>query len=62
MVPNGKENHCCALNLFIVPGSQQRFINQKTVNELQLKPGSETNMRVSGFLGHRDGNTKLKEY
>ena len=44
------------------PGSQQTFITQRVVDELQLKPLCELNTGVTGILSHREGDMKLKEY
>ena len=38
------------------------FVSQKVVNVLKLKSLRIINMRVSGFLDHRDGKMKLNKY
>ena len=62
IVTDEKENHCCAVKLLLDPGSQQTFITQRVVKEFKLKPLLELNMGMSGFLSHREGEMKLKEY
>ena len=57
-----KEKQCCILKILLDPGSQQTFITQRIIDELKLKPLRELNMGVSGFLSHRAGEMKLKEY
>ena len=57
-----KQNQCCAVKILLDIGSQQTFITQRIADELKLKPIRKISMGVSGFLSHRDGEMKLKEY
>ena len=62
IVTDEKENQCCAVKILLDPGSQQTFITQRVVKELKLKPLCELNIGVRGFLSHREGEMKLKQY
>ena len=52
----------CVVKILLDTRSQQTFISDRVVNELQLKLLSQVDMRVSAFLNTEESNMKLNEY
>ena len=50
------------VKLLLDPGSQQTFVTEKIINNLDLKPVRSVNMGISGFLSNKEGEMSLKEY
>ena len=59
---NKREDQFCVVNVLFDTGSQQTFISDRLVKELNLAPLHQINMEVSEFLNTEESNMKLSEY
>ena len=61
-VMNKREDQFCVVNVLFDTGSQQTFISDRLVKELNLAPLCQINVEVRAFLNTEESNMKLSEY
>ena len=59
---NKREDQFCVVNVLFDTGSQQTFISDRLVKELNLAPLCQINVEVRAFLNTEESNMKLSEY